>query len=377
MSKLGEVKALFSQRPGYLAVLIVISLTLWMMSGGEQAVEQSEDTKLAKVAMVQVQRFSEEPVIDVVSLYARTQANRSVELKAEVKGKVVEILVERGAPVKKGQAIARIEDKDIKQQLNRARAVLDQREIEFNAANSLNKKGLQGEAQLSAAKANLAIAKADIEQLRLDLARTVLKAPFEGVVNERYIEQGDYVKSGDNVAQIADLNPIVLRAFATEHQVQKLALEQKAEVKLLGGSTVTGDVRYIASVADNNTNTFKVEVEVANPELRILAGMSGDVSVILDEQRGIKITPALLALDENGNIGVKSVVDSKVEFTPIQVLKSENDGIWLSGLAADVDVITMGAGFVRAGDPVKVVSAEEVKRMTAEAMAKQTAKITQ
>jgi len=69
----------------------------------------------------------------------------------------------------------------------------------------------------------------------------------------------------------------------------------------------------------------------------------------------IKISPALLALDEKGNIGVKSVKDSIVLFTPIEIIKSESDGIWLTGLGEEADIIVLGQGFVRAGDKVEAI----------------------
>ncbi|MFQ3277942.1 MAG: multidrug efflux system membrane fusion protein, partial [Colwellia sp.] len=69
----------------------------------------------------------------------------------------------------------------------------------------------------------------------------------------------------------------------------------------------------------------------------------------------IKISPALLALDEQGNIGVKSVRESIVQFTPIKIIKSESDGIWLTGLGEQADIIVLGQGFVRAGDKVDAI----------------------
>lgn len=120
-----------------------------------------------------------------------------------------------------------------------------------------------------------------------------------------------------------------------------------------------GTLRYIASVGNDATNTFKIEVAVENKaeegKSQLLAGLSGELTIALEEMSAIKISPALLALDEQGNIGVKSVQNSIVKFVPINIVKSESDGIWLTGLGKQADIIVLGQGFVRDGDKVEAI----------------------
>jgi len=158
---------------------------------------------------------------------------------------------------------------------------------------------------------------------------------------------------------IADLNPLIVRAYVTENQVDKIKLNQQADIRLLNKAPLTGNVRYIASIADDNTNTFKIEVAVDNSEHGLLAGLSSEVSIALAQVPAIKLSPALLALDEKGNIGVKTVENKRVIFTDIDVVKSESDGLWLSGLGQQANVIILGQGFVRAGDTVEAVMANQ------------------
>jgi multidrug efflux system membrane fusion protein len=79
------------------------------------------------------------------------------------------------------------------------------------------------------------------------------------------------------------------------------------------------------------------------------------MTIELDKMSAIKVSPALLALDEQGNIGIKSVKESIVQFTPINIIKSETDGVWLTGLGEQADIIVLGQGFVRAGDKVEAI----------------------
>ena len=77
----------------------------------------------------------------------------------------------------------------------------------------------------------------------------------------------------------------------------------------------------------------------------------------LKQQLAVKVTPAMLALDESGNLGVKTLVDERVHFVPIQLVKAEQDGVWLTGLGEQVSIITTGQGFVR--DSEQVIAVEQ------------------
>ena len=317
---------------------------------------ESNDTLMSKIkAQVQVETLYAENIINNVELYGRTEPDRVTTLKAELHGKIVKVLAERGSTVKKGQAIVEIALNDLSAKLTQSQALLKQKEIEYEGALKLNKDGYQGKAQLAQAFAALESAKADIIRLKLDIDNTVIKAPFDGVLNTRYVEMGDYVAPGDDIAMIADLDPLVVRAHVTEKQISQLSVGQFAQVKLLNNIQHQGELRYIASIGSDATNTFKIEVTIENKNSQLLAGLSSELSIALEQIQAIKISPALLALDEQGNIGIKSVSESVVKFTPINIIKSESDGIWLTGLGEQANVIVLGQGFVRAGDKVEAI----------------------
>ena len=355
----------FAERPYIIAVTIALILILWMVSGlnAPQAenspANTDHQTHEIPLPKVKVETLMATAVYDSVELYGRTEPDRTATLKAEVAGKVVEVLAKRGAPVKKGDIIARIAINDLTARLEKSTALLKQRELEYQGAARLNKDGYQGKVQLSRAEAELAAVRAEIHRLKIDIENTIIRAPFDGVMNTRYVEQGDYVKDGDDVAMIADLNPLIVRAHVTESQISQLNIGQNAHIELLNRQQADGQIRYIASVADDATNTFKIEVAIDNNDYQLLAGISGEVIIPLAQVQAIKVSPALLALDEQGNVGVKTVENNKVKFTGINIVKSETDGIWLSGLGAQADIITLGQGFVRAGDAVEAVFANQ------------------
>jgi multidrug efflux system membrane fusion protein len=351
-----------AQRPYLIAALITVVLVLWMASGPSVAEQKSEikaqipshDEKQL-TAQVKVETRFGQHIHKTIELYGRTEPDRITTLKAEVRGKIIQVLATRGSKVSKGEIIAKIALNDLPAQLTRSQALLKQREVEYEGALKLNKQGYQGKVQLAQSYAALESVKAEIQRLELDIAHTVIKAPFTGILNSRYVEVGDYVASGDDIAMIADLDPLIVRAYATEQQISQLSVGQTAKVGLLNGEQAQGELRYIASVGNDATNTFKIEVAIDNKNTHLMAGLSSELTIDLAKMSAIKISPALLALDEQGNIGVKSVKDSIVHFTPIQIIKSESDGIWLTGLGEQADIIVLGQGFVRAGDKVEAI----------------------
>ncbi len=357
MSKTAHGRQWFAERPYIIAIAISATLILWMASGmmKAQTMPDSKSKEEVIVPKVKVETLYAKAISDNVELYGRTEPDRITTLKAEISGQIVAVFAKRGATVKQGDIIAKIEVNDIEIQLEQSKAMLAQRNLEYDGAKALNEDGYQGKVQLTSAYANLQAVKADIKRLQIALENTVVRAPYGGVLNERYVEQGDYVQSGDEVAMIADLSPVVVRAHVTENQIQQLSIGQSARIHLLNREATEGVIRYISSVADSTTNTFKIEVSIANDNNEIFAGISSEVNIPLQQVAAIKISPALLALDELGNIGVKTVEDSIVQFTPIDIVKTESDGIWLQGLGNQADIITLGQGFVRAGDTVEAV----------------------
>lgn len=347
------------RQPVWIALFIVVALSLWVGSGmlnKEQA--PADNNKKQALQKVRVTPMEAQQVEREIKLYGRTEPDRSATLRSESNARVIDVFVERGQAVRKGDMLVKLNTNDLKQRLVSAKALKKQMDLELKAARSLGAKGYQSEANLAQAEANVQSAEAEIETLTLSIARTNIKAPFDGIVNERFVELGDYLREGDDIAQVVDLDPLIISADVTEADIGRLKLKQFATGRVVSGQMLRGQIRYISSVSTEGTNTFPIEVAVSNTNNQYVAGMSTELSIPLDEAWAIKITPAVMALDEQGNIGVKTVEQRTVKFVPIDIVKSERDGVWLAGLGRQADVITLGQGFVRDGDEVDVVRAQ-------------------
>jgi multidrug efflux system membrane fusion protein len=350
------------EQPFWIALAIFVLLSLWVASGMMFTEEQddSQARKLAKhkaspLVKVKVERTAAHQVTREISLYGRTEPDRLATLRAEVEGLVEEIFAQEGDFVKKGQKLIAIETSELSNLLTSAKASMKQREMELEGAKSLGQQGYQSKVNLAQAMANLELAASQVSTLNRALRKSLIRAPFEGVVNQRFVEVGDLLKVGDEVATLVDLDPLVISADVTETNVRKLTIGQQASGRMVSGQQLKGHIRYISSVSDRGTNTFKIEVAVPNSDFQYMAGMSTELSVPLQSTLAVRVSPSVMALDEAGNLGVKTVVDQHVKFIPIDIVKSDSQGVWLAGMQASTDVIVLGHGFVRDGDKVEVM----------------------
>ncbi|PSW14516.1 efflux RND transporter periplasmic adaptor subunit [Photobacterium rosenbergii] len=370
-----SIKELFQRKPWILSAFILLGIGLWLFSGHQSTTSDTpvstthstDNATAPPLAKVVIEQFTVQPVTRTLSLYGRTAPNRKATLGAEVAGKVENLLVRKGQQVKAGQPLIQLDKADRELQLARAKALLKVRNQEFNASKSLKNRGLQGEVAFSQAEANLIEAKAQVRGLELALGNTEIYAPFDGIIELLYIEKGDYLGVGDPIISIVDLDPLVISADVSERHIDKIYKSQPAEVSLVTGFSTTGQLSFRGAVANESTNTYPIEVEISNPEMRLTAGTSANLDLILATEPAIKITPSMLALDEAGNLGIKTLAkDDKVHFVPISIVNVEPDGVWLGGTEKTVDIITTGQGFVRDGDTVIPVRPNSVQESGSE-----------
>lgn len=358
-----------------IAVVFAFAAAAWILSGviGSGA-EQPEMTKSPAVMNgkqnppdVRVREQTALPHTTRLLLRGQTEAERSVELRAETFGRVVEVLVEEGERVAEGDVLVRIADNERKAQLEEAEALLEQRRIELNASSKLSEKGYRAETQVAAARAAYQAAQAQVEQAQVAVDRLTVLAPFGGVVEERMVEVGDYLDVGDSVAMLLDLDPMILTAQASERNVGKIKVGDPASAVLITGEEVTGRLSYVASAADPATRTFRIEMEVDNPGLAFPGGMSAELDLALEKVTAHLISPAILSLREDGTIGVKIIgPDNTVVFNPVEILENTNEGIWVTGLPETATIITVGQEFVVEGETVNPIDEESVQQQQPE-----------
>ena len=350
--------------PLLLASGIALAVGLWMASGmfgtGESAATESagEGTAVTGPQQVRVSQLESLAITREVVVSGRTEPNRTLELRAEAEGTVQRLGSERGEPVKAGAMLAQLDMRDRNARLSEAAALVAQRELEYTGVQNLHQKQFTTDVQIAEAKARLESAKAAVERIRLEIANTTITAPYDAVLQDRSIEVGDFVRVGDTVAELVDLDPIIVTGEVNEREVADMTIGGKGVAVLVDGTRLEGEVRYLAPKAEDSTRTFQVELAIPNPDRTIRAGMTAELRLFADTVCVHQISAALLTLSDDGTVGAK-VVDStdSVRFYPVEIVGSSADGQQqVSGLPDSIRLITVGQGFVTEGQKVVPVS---------------------
>ena len=360
-----------TSRPKFIAIGLAILVSVWLLSGlfGKKSAEtDSADNAdaTAGTMSVQIQAQVAEPVTRNLSIYGRTAPVRQVELKAETSGRVAELGVRRGAMAKKDDVLLKLDLRDRQARLEQARAGVNQQEASYNGQLELKPKGYVSDTQLAETLAKLETARAELIRAELDLDYMTIRAPFNGTVQERTVEVGDYVRAGDPVVTFVDNTSLIVTGSIAEQDAGFARIGAFATARLVTGQEVAGTIRYIAPVADESTRTFTVELQLPNPGGKLPAGVTTEMRIPAGKVLAYQISPSILTLDAEGKLGVKTVDDGgTVAFHPITIARSGANGIWVTGLPEQANIIVVGQGYVSAGQAVKAVPAQTTDSLAA------------
>ena len=356
-----NVSKQISERPWILAVGVAFAVLAWMFSGsfsskplGGSTTIESGTHQAGTLTSVQVRNQVAEPVVRYISVYGQTEPLRTIELSSETEGRVELIGAKRGLRLKKGDVILRLDMRDRNARLEQSRASVNQHRTAYNAQLELKSQGYVSETQIAETLAQLETAKADLTRAKLDLEYMVIRAPFDGVLQEREVEIGDFVRAGDVIATFVDNTSIIVSGTISEQDARFAVVNDIGRATLATGQQITGRIRYISPVADQSTRTFMVELAVPNDAGDLPAGVTAEMQLPGETAMAQKISPSLLTLDADGVVGVKIVDEfNRVEFYPVELVVSKPDGVWVTGLPETARIITVGQGYVAVGQEVE------------------------
>ncbi|QQA44434.1 efflux RND transporter periplasmic adaptor subunit [Pelagovum pacificum] len=375
---------------------------------------------------------------DAVVLRGRTEAARTVEVRAETSGQVISEPLPKGSTVEEGDVLceldpgtrtasleeaqgrlaeararlpesrARIPEAEAgraeaesrvaeaEARVAEARARLSEAQINYNAASRLSEDGYTSETQLAnaeaalesarasvssaqatlvAASAGVASAEAGIEGAQAgvegaqatiqsaqasvaaaerEITRLTITAPFGGLTETDTAERGSLVQVGGLCATIIQLEPIRLVGFVPEANVSKIHIGATAGARLSSGQDVRGEVTFVSRSADEMTRTFRIEVTVPNEDLSISDGETAEILIQADGRDAHLVPQSALTLNDEGELGVRTVADDRTAlFMPARMVRDSADGVWLTGLPDQVDIIVVGQEYVTDGVPVE------------------------
>ncbi|MGH1378929.1 MAG: efflux RND transporter periplasmic adaptor subunit [Alphaproteobacteria bacterium] len=349
-----------------IALGVTVSIVVWMGSGmmfgsNDPAIVSKQDGAdgAAKKIVVEVRKQTAKKIVSNVIAQGHVVPDRVVDLRVETSGAVHDILMKEGHAVKGGDLLAKIDMNDRKVKLDEANAKIAEAKSKYDSAKKLGKKGYTAESRVDETLSTLRAAQAVGKNISLDIEHTNIVSPFDGVIDTQHVEQGDYVSVGDKAFTIVDNDPLIVSVYIPQHEISNVQVGGRAEVAMVTGENKLGTIRFIAPRAEQTTRTFRMEIAIPNPD-GLPSGTSATVRIPKKGVMAHFVSTALLTLDINGVIGVKTVDDNGiVSFHPVKIVSSNPSGVHITGLPDQATIIVNGQGFVVENDKVSFVEAKK------------------
>lgn len=288
---------------------------------------------------------------------ATLEAERDVEVLAEATRRVVQLFVEEGDTVHKGQLLVQLQDEEQRSALAKATSDLNQREREFKRQQSLFEQNLISEQTFIDAEYQFDQAKLSIEDAKRELAYTEVRAPINGIITNRNVSLGDYVSVNQSLFRIVDFNSIVARIYVPEHELPRLKRGQSVRLSAdaLGGEAFSGSVDRISPVVDPGTGTIKVTV--ATPYQKALRpGMYVQVELITEvHDEAVRIPKKALVYDNDQIFVFRLGEERIVERLPVVPVLEDSDFVEPGdALAAGDTIVVAGQSGLKDGSTVRL-----------------------
>lgn len=325
----------------------------------------ADDLRSVRVETFNVQQFPLE-----VPLRGRTEAKTTVTVTPETSGVVRDVLVAKGDRVKEGDLLCRLDQGTREAAVAQAEAALAQAQTAYDSNAELRDRGVAAPNTRLQVESALKQAQSAVDNAKAELGRTDVVSNVAGVVQSPIANVGSMLAAGQPCATVVELDPMLFVGTVPEARIALARTGLNAEIETITGQKVEGTVSYIASVADDATRSFPVEIEIPNPDSKVLSGITATAVVNLGTMPAHLLPQSTLTLDSDGTLGVRAVdADDIVQFYPVNILSDTREGVWVSGLPATVDVITIGQEYVTQGQKVKPGSVAGDAETTTESVA--------
>jgi len=295
---------------------------------------------------------------DKINLPGTIEPYEDLWVKAEVSGQVVNVLVEEGDAVKKGQILVKLDDRDYRSRLERIEAAYKLAKLEYDRIAALDRKKITAANKLDEIEAQLSDVMAQKNEAQLALERTRIKAPIGGLINEIRSKNGNFVGIGDEVVQILQTSKVKVSVGIPESDVASFFNLETATViiEALGKKRVKGKKIFLSRQPRNLARLFDLELMVPNTDGRIFPGMFARVELIKQVYENALVIPLYAVITqgdehfvyiEENNLAKKRAVEIGILFDwQVQVI---------SGLQPDERVIVVGHRFLDEGEPVDII----------------------
>lgn len=320
----------------------------------KQEALKTETPKVRVITLTAVPRLLE----DKIRLPGYIEPAEDLWVKSEVPGQVIQILATEGQAIRKGQALAQIDDRDYRIRLDRIEANYKLASLEYDRIYSLDQKRITAANLLDEIEARLADVAAQREEAKLTLSRTRILAPIDGQVNEIVAKQGDYYGIGDPVAQILRVSEVKVAVGIPESDAASFFNLSEASIIIaaLGNRRMSGKKVFMSSQPRNLAQLYDLELEIPNPDGDILPGMFASVELIRKVYEQALIVPLYAVINQGEEQFVYIESSGSAKKVPVEVGLLVDWQVHItSGLNPNDKVVVVGHRLLNEGQAVEVI----------------------
>ena len=304
---------------------------------------------------VEVAIAREQTVIETISATGQIEAVQSIELRPEVEGRIVEILVREGTEVRQGTPLFKVDDAELLAEVARLTAQRDLAAQALARTQALIEERATSPAQLDEAEANARSTQAELDLLQVRLERTVVRAPFSGVVGERFVSVGDFVNRTTSLTTLQTVDPQRASFQVPERYAEALAVGQIVTffVAAVRGEQFSGQVEFVDPVVRLPSRTITVKARVPNPQRALKPGMFIEAELATDERPQAVVVPEDAILPLQGADYVWAVSEGQATRREVELGVRTPGYVELqAGVVAGDTVVVGGLERLSEGSPV-------------------------
>jgi multidrug efflux system membrane fusion protein len=341
-----------------IALLILGAILLWTFTGifSDHTPEPaSKNAQLLEAPLVKTQLSQAQAFTEVVSVTAYTEGNQMVTLLSKIQGDVTKIPSHEGQLVESGRLLVQLDPQDRPIQMEQAKALLEQRRLEYKVAKSLSKSGYQSATEVAKANAALKQAQAGVKVAEIALNDTQIIAPFSGTVERIYVDQGETVDKNTELVKLVDLSALKVVGYVHESYRAHVKAGSIVQITTNQGQLLQAVLSYVGADADTATRSYRAEALIADNTAGLNSGRTVTMEIPMRDVMAHVIQPSWLSLNKEGKIGLKVLTNLQIaKFFPVEIVSESQGKMWVTGLPQSVRLITFGQAFLKEGDKARI-----------------------
>jgi membrane fusion protein (multidrug efflux system) len=300
----------------------------------------------------------------IIAAVGSLRSDESVSLRPEVAGRIVAINFQEGQRVTKGQTLVQLDAAVNAAEVQQARTNLDLAKSKYDRAVDLSSRNfISGQAR-DEAKTAYELAQSAVALVEARLAKTEIKAPFNGIIGLRTVSVGDYVREGTDLVNLESIDPIKVDFRVPETFLRDVQGGQAVQVMLdaLPGKTYDGRVLAVNPQLDAAGRSLVVRAQVRNADTLLRPGMFARITLVTRAKRDALVVAEEALVPQGSENFIFRVVDGKAARVKVETGQRRDGKVEIvNGVSKDDIVVTAGQQRLRDGVPVKLAGAEAPK----------------